>query len=229
MFGNQAPFRLSQFAVDWATALKSNKNIMYTKSSHLSILPCVHVYPDNLKITFNSGNPTLEQVREFQSEWMEHEEPKELDFITVESLPPNSVHIYVCCHAARDQRCGIIGELVLSTMREYIKTPPRDIVDDLLRLDMQVFGCSHVGGHKYAGNMVVYRPQWRQGLWYGRVAPSDVDEIMRETVIVGRVLGDHWRGGLPGGDWDPKYRITAEDAERLSQEWRDETCACQRT
>src|SRR6266496_1744269 len=62
-------FQLSQFVVDWAAALKPNKHIMYTKSSHISTSLCVHVYPDNLKVTFNSNTPSLDQVREFQSKW----------------------------------------------------------------------------------------------------------------------------------------------------------------
>src|SRR5204863_5782537 len=91
-------FQLSQFVVDWAAALKPNKHIMYTKSSHISTSPCVHVYPDNLKVTFNSNTPSLDQVREFQSKWTLSNEA--LDFITVEELSPETVHIYICCHAA---------------------------------------------------------------------------------------------------------------------------------
>lgn len=215
---------MSRFVVDWTAALKPNKDILYTKSSHRSEFPCVHIYPDYVKIKFNSKIPKAEQVREFQSQWIDHETSRELHFMTVEELPKNSVHIYVCCHAARDERCGVIGGLLLSTLREYISSPPQDIADDLQHLDLQVFGSSHVGGHKYAGNMILYRPQWRQGVWYGRISPSNVDEIMRETVIGQKVLGKHWRGGLPGGNWDPKNGISAEDAERLSREWRD--CAC---
>lgn len=32
---------------------------------------------------------------------------------------------------------------------------------------------SHVGGHKYAGNMVLYAPSGA-GIWYGRVTPKEV-------------------------------------------------------
>lgn len=226
--GKEPPFQLSQFVVDWATALKPNKNVMYTKSSHISRLPCVHVYPDNLKITFKSDVPSLDQIREFQSRWMLSSNRESLKFITVEELPRETVHIYVCCHAARDHRCGVIGRLLVSTMREYIKSPPEDLSTVLDSLDIHIFGCSHVGGHKFAGNMVIYRPDWKQGIWYGRVLPDDVDRIMRDTVLDAKILGRHWRGGLPGGEWDPKAHISAEEAEKRALEWsRDEKCACQ--
>jgi len=210
---NGPSFRLSQFVVDWATSMKPNKNIIYTKSSHRSKLPCVHVYPDNVRVTFNSS--TLEEVKKFQYAWMFGNDQK-LDFLTVEKVPANAVHIYVCCHGARDHRCGVIGGLLISGMREYITAPPTDVAESLQQLDIQVFGCSHIGGHKFAGNMVLYKPDWKQGIWYGRVLPDDIDYIMRETVINGKIIGKHWRGGLPDGTWDPKEHMTAEDAEQRS-------------
>ena len=215
---NNPRFRLSQFVMDWARSMKPSKHVIYTKSSHRSKLPCVHVYPDNVKITFNSS--TLEEVERFQSAWMFGND-QDLDFLTIEKLTKNTVHIYVCCHEARDQRCGVIGELLISGLREYVTAPPTDVAGSLQQLDIQVFGCSHIGGHKFAGNMVVYKPDWKQGIWYGRVLPEDIDNVMRETVINGKVIGRHWRGGLPDGSWDPKEHMTAEDAEERSIE-----CAC---
>ena len=224
--GGKGPFHLSQFVVDWAAALKPNKSVMCTKSSHISTSPCVHVYPDNLKVTFNSNTPSLDQVGQFQSQWILSNKP--LDFITIEELPPETVHIYICCHAARDRRCGVIGKLLISTMREYFLSPPADLEPALKPLDIQVFGCSHVGGHKFAGNMMMYRPSWKQGIWYGRVLPQDIDEIVRETLLEGKIIGRHWRGGLPDGSWDPKEHITAEEAERRAIESGDQSCACQK-
>ena len=95
-------------------------------------------------------------------------------------------------------------------------------------LDIQVFGCSHVGGHKFAGNMMIYRPGWKQGVSYGRILPQDDDGIVRETVLEGKIIGKHWPRGLPDGSWDPKEHITAEEAERRAVESRDRSCACQK-
>jgi hypothetical protein len=218
--GKASPFHLSQFVVDWATVLKPNRHVMFTKSSHISSHPCIHVYPDNIKVTFNSEFPSLDEIREFQSSWILSSSKESLGFITVEELPRNTVHIYVCCHAARDQRCGVIGNLLISTMRDYLKTPPADLAAPLGSMDIQIFGCSHMGGHKFAGNMVIYRPVWKQGIWYGRILPNNVDEIMRETVLDGKILGKHWRGGLPDGSWDPKEHISGGEAEKRAMKWR---------
>ncbi|KII95793.1 hypothetical protein PLICRDRAFT_34741 [Plicaturopsis crispa FD-325 SS-3] len=58
-----------------------------------------------------------------------------------------------------------------------------------------VLKCSHVGGHKYAGNCTIYTPRGA-GVWYGRVTPHEVPAIVRETVLGGRVLPALLRGGV---------------------------------
>ncbi|PPQ95474.1 hypothetical protein CVT26_008502 [Gymnopilus dilepis] len=54
---------------------------------------------------------------------------------------------------------------------------------------------SHVGGHKYAGNCIIYTPSG-SGIWYGRVTPHDVDSIVDNTIIKGLILPPLLRGGL---------------------------------
>ncbi|KAH8105945.1 Sucrase/ferredoxin-like-domain-containing protein [Cristinia sonorae] len=62
---------------------------------------------------------------------------------------------------------------------------------------------SHFGGHKFAGNVVIYTPQGA-GIWYGRVTPHVVEAVVRETITKGRVLPPLLRGGVclsqPGHD-----------------------------
>ncbi|KAH9482609.1 Altered inheritance of mitochondria protein 32 [Psilocybe cubensis] len=54
---------------------------------------------------------------------------------------------------------------------------------------------SHIGGHKYAGNAIIYTPSG-SGVWYGRVTPHDVDSIVTNTIINGLILPPLLRGGL---------------------------------
>jgi hypothetical protein len=68
---------------------------------------------------------------------------------------------------------------------------------------------SHVGGHKYAGNVIIYvppkmtlgsssehHPLAGKGIWYGRVEPKHVEGLVEETILGGRVVMDHFRGGV---------------------------------
>lgn len=70
---------------------------------------------------------------------------------------------------------------------------------------------SHIGGHKFAGNVILYIPPGMEtgdgkehalagcGIWYGRVEPKHVEGIVQETVLEGRVIEDHFRGGIKQG------------------------------
>ncbi|KAI0832314.1 Sucrase/ferredoxin-like-domain-containing protein [Trametes gibbosa] len=58
-----------------------------------------------------------------------------------------------------------------------------------------VLFCSHIGGHKYAGNVIINTPRG-VSVWYGRVTPHEVDAIVRETIIGGRILPSLLRGGM---------------------------------
>lgn len=73
---------------------------------------------------------------------------------------------------------------------------------------------SHIGGHKYAGNVIIYIPPGLKatsstssrenaasplagkGIWYGRVEPRHVEGIVEETIFKGNVVEEHFRGGI---------------------------------
>lgn len=54
---------------------------------------------------------------------------------------------------------------------------------------------SHIGGHKFAGNVIIYKPQG-VSVWYGRVTPHHCEAIVRDTIVGGKVLPPLLRGGL---------------------------------
>ena len=81
---------------------------------------------------------------------------------------------------------------------------------------------SHIGGHKFAGNVILYLPPDSgavsgadgagqgegegegdgvnmlagRGIWYGRVEPRHVEGIVKETVLKGVVIKELFRGGV---------------------------------
>ncbi|KAG9317244.1 Sucrase/ferredoxin-like-domain-containing protein [Chiua virens] len=54
---------------------------------------------------------------------------------------------------------------------------------------------SHMGGHKFAGNVIIYNPQGTS-VWYGRITPHDVESIVKNTIMNGQVLPAVLRGGM---------------------------------
>lgn len=105
------------------------------------------------------------------------------------------LYIYVCTHTARDCRCGDIGGLVAKAFREEIY---RRMLTSVVKLGET----GHVGGHKYAANVLVYP----KGEWLGNVKPVDVPEIL-DKALAGHAIGwdkytapplvsNHWRGRM---------------------------------
>lgn len=60
-------------------------------------------------------------------------------------------HVFVCAHGSRDKRCGVCGPVLIEKLKEGIQS--RGLNDKVF-----VSACSHVGGHKYAGNLIIYSP-----------------------------------------------------------------------
>lgn len=137
--------------------------------------------------------------------------------------------VLVCVHGTRDTRCGEMGQAVLDQFHDVCSAgqsikelstplhPDTEAAGEPVRTGgIWVLGCSHLSGHKWAGNVIVYRRReeggeggpaegedekgwW--GVWYGRVTPKEVEGIVAETVQGGRVLGEETgvlRGVLGG-------------------------------
>ncbi|KAF9648340.1 hypothetical protein BDM02DRAFT_3155793 [Thelephora ganbajun] len=90
------------------------------------------------------------------------------------------LYIYVCTHAARDCRCGDVGGSVAEAFRKEIDRRG-------LTSEVKLGETGHVGGHKYAANVLIYP----KGEWLGHVKPEDVSNILD------KVLEDH------ALDWNP--------------------------
>ncbi|KAI6004397.1 Sucrase/ferredoxin-like-domain-containing protein [Pisolithus orientalis] len=89
----------------------------------------------------------------------------------------DGIHVYVCTHMARDCRCGNTGSAVARALREELhRRRNLDHQDPSARV--RLAETAHVGGHKYAGNMLVYP----HGEWLGLVQPEDVPDIL-DTIL----------------------------------------------
>ncbi|CAD6976189.1 unnamed protein product [Tilletia controversa] len=59
-----------------------------------------------------------------------------------------------------------------------------------------IFHISHIGGHKYSGNVIVYFPTGA-GVWYGRVSPvRDTKAVFEKTIRQGIIIPEFLRAGI---------------------------------
>ncbi|KAI9351250.1 Sucraseferredoxin-like protein, partial [Obelidium mucronatum] len=96
-------------------------------------------------------------------------------------------YIFVCTHKKRDKRCGVTGPILVEEFNSAIQ-------DLGLSGKVACIGISHIGGHKFAGNIIIYSKKFPHGVWYGRVIPCHVESIMQKTVIEGKVFKELFRG-----------------------------------
>ncbi|EIW82256.1 hypothetical protein CONPUDRAFT_103206 [Coniophora puteana RWD-64-598 SS2] len=135
---------------------------------------------------------------------------------------PYSCLILLCSHKRRDKRCHISAPILEKTFVQYLEkegweahtqledlshTPSIEDTDsDEAALEEQlkahqsehrvlIIKSSHIGGHKFAGNCIIYTPRGAS-VWYGRVTPHDVESIVQNTIVLGQILAPLLRGGL---------------------------------
>ncbi|KAI9932995.1 hypothetical protein ASPWEDRAFT_166646 [Aspergillus wentii DTO 134E9] len=126
---------------------------------------------------------------------------------------PHSAVILLCSQRTRDARCGQSAPLLRKEFERHLRPLGlfRDL-DDERPGGVGIYFISHVGGHKYSANVMVYRRrdlEWHrkdksgdegasQGIWLARVRPEDCENIIKYTVLKGKVVkpGRQLRGGF---------------------------------
>jgi hypothetical protein len=115
-----------------------------------------------------------------------------LDFTSPGALSDHPLFL-VCTHGKHDRCCARYGRPLYAALREQTD-------------DEWVWQSSHVGGDRFAGNVVVLP----HGLYYGRVEPADVWTLVDEHAA-GRIDLERYRGRSC-------YRFREQAAERVVRE-----------
>ncbi|RFU74653.1 hypothetical protein TARUN_7598 [Trichoderma arundinaceum] len=163
--------------------------------------------------------------------------------LTIKSSPHNAV-ILMCSQKTRDARCGQSAPLLRKELERHLRPLGlfRDLHDERPG-GVGIYFISHVGGHKYSANVMVYRrpnafgrddeplPEGveeaapkddkedikeeeeaqngeekgdvgaAQCIWLARVRPEDCENLVRYTVLKGKVVKPErqLRGGFDRG------------------------------
>ncbi|OJJ71031.1 hypothetical protein ASPBRDRAFT_43933 [Aspergillus brasiliensis CBS 101740] len=187
--------------------------------------------PDLIKYFVNRSPTTTtplvgDEQQQQQQPSIEEQEQQEETITDIESLTslrsrpsPHSAVILLCSHRTRDARCGQSAPLLRKEFERHLRHLGlyRDM-DDERPGGVGIYFINHVGGHKYAANVIIYRRrdfEWykktgeegaedtegegaAQGIWLARVRPQDCENIVRYTVLKGKVVkpGEQLRGGF---------------------------------
>ncbi|KAL4985031.1 Sucrase/ferredoxin-like-domain-containing protein [Aspergillus falconensis] len=107
--------------------------------------------------------------------------------------------VLLCSHKRRDARCGITAPLIKRELERHLRPHGlyRD-ADDERPGGVGIFFVSHVGGHKFSANVLIYRKKEQQMIWLARVRPEHCEGIVNYTLLQGKVVHPDFqlRGGF---------------------------------
>jgi hypothetical protein len=144
----------------------------------------------NLAVMWGSSPERGGQV--FATEIESYEDVLGLD-LTEPGEPLTDPLLLVCTHGKHDPCCARHGRPLYQTLAE-------------LAGDDSVWQVSHVGGDRFAGNVVVLP----EGLYFGRVGPGEAWAVLEEY-LAGRIDLAHYRGRS-------SYSFPTQAAERAVRE-----------
>lgn len=173
---------------------------------HLESLTKGFLLPEDLHQAHSVLNPDQQKALERQPEL-------QADFPY--ARPVKEILVLICGHGGRDARCGTLGPILQAGFEDQLKKQAFDLTGSEKQLKAgrkpaRVGLISHIGGHKWAGNVIIYippslrikgerHPLAGKGIWYGRVEPGHVEGIVAETVGKANVVKDLFRGGIEQG------------------------------
>jgi len=134
---------------------------------------------------------------------------------------PHKYLILLCSQGTRDARCGQSAPLLRRELERQLRPLGlyRDLHDERPG-GVGIYFISHVGGHKYSANMMVYRrgepkrtvgeqidagkgeaggeTEAAQCIWLARIRPEDCENVVKYTVLQGKVVKpeSQLRGGF---------------------------------
>ncbi|KAF5479081.1 hypothetical protein F2P56_005585 [Juglans regia] len=158
----------------------------------------VLIFPDMIRyrrLTHFDVDTFVEEVLVRDGEWLPG---------TPETLKGS--YVFVCSHGSRDRRCGVCGPALVSRFKEGIELHG-------LQSKVSVSPCSHIGGHEYAGNVIIFGSNLNgevTGHWYGYVSPEDVPVLLEQHIVKGEIVDWLWRGQMG----------LSEEEQKKSQELR---------
>lgn len=108
--------------------------------------------------------------------------------------------VLVCIHGSRDCNCGERGGDMFKILKDMVEMTG-------LTNSVKIYGISHIGGHKFAPNTIMYP----SGDWHGNLSEldsNDAQEILFDALANGGIAGgvreraadpvmiDKWRGRI---------------------------------
>lgn len=139
------------------------------------------IFPDAKELYINLQTLSSENDNSFKELFKLINENKKLTtnkYFNVSQV--KKITVLICGHEQRDKRCGIMGKLIHDEFINVLK-------HENLTNNIDLGYVSHVGGHVYAGNVVILKPDGTV-IWYGLVKPQHVQGIVEKSIKDNQII-----------------------------------------
>ena len=162
-------------------------NIKMTACNEANSVPGfqdVIIYPEKIRISlsFESNDECISHFSRYVSHATLPDDLPPGVMCTSRSLPWETL-ILVCTHGNRDKRCGRAGPIIMDALQAEL------CARNISPSKITVRSSSHIGGHRYAGTLIVYP----QGQWYGFMTKKNVTQLL-DCIQAGGILDKCFRG-----------------------------------
>eukprot|EP00126_Sphaerothecum_destruens_P010547 Sdes_comp20769_c0_seq3m16793 len=123
-----------------------------------------------------------------------------------------------------------MGPLLIDEFKKLTNTDPSSKpslpLPKFHDISVRVLAISHIGGHKYAGNAIIYRNDSTQnqpntaltsslpytGDWYGYLDCRHVEALIQEHMRENQIMKPHWRGRM-GCDKTTQATMNSDESD----------------
>lgn len=158
---------------------------------------------DNVLLALNTVVPELLELRRNKETLVTVETLKQRLPQVEFSIDENHSYVFLCSHRTRDKRCGVTAPIMKKALDHELRDEGyyRDISDSTPG-GVNVTFINHVGGHKYAANVLVYL-RTGEVIWLARIRPAHAQAVVKECILGGKTWADETRlvQKFPGIEW----------------------------
>lgn len=122
-------------------------------------------YPQKCMYRLQKNAPSND-IHSFVRSILLGEKLEESIVVLKEELPWERL-VLICSHASRDKRCGRAGPILINEFNKQLTSHTSSN-------KVAVFGSSHIGGHEFAGTLIVYP----EGKCFGYVTKNKVSVLL---------------------------------------------------
>lgn len=102
------------------------------------------------------------------------------------TVDENRAYVFLCSHRTRDKRCGVTAPIMKKELDIILREKElyRDYGDQTPG-GVKVAFINHIGGHKFAANVIIYLKDNGKNIWLGLCKPNNVRPIVEECILAG--------------------------------------------